>query len=106
MIDINFNNKYDPVDAGFEILIMLVVAFSLGYLLAHIINKNKKAEEIPNEKTELKLIKFALENCINEKSEIKKNIKIEYSAIIDEYKTKLNQAREDLERCLSQKNKS
>lgn len=105
MIDINFNNKYDSLDAGFEILIMLAVAFSLGYLLAYFINKNKKSEEVPNEKTELKLVKFALENCTNEKAEIKKNITIEYSAIIDEYKTKLKQTREDLERCLSQKNK-
>lgn len=106
MIDFNFNNKYDTTDATIEIIIMLLGAFVLGFLFSFFLKKVSKPENDDidkNIKNEVKLLKQALENCKNEKAEIKKNITIEYSDIIDDYKSKLNQAREDLENCLANK---
>ncbi|NUM32147.1 MAG: hypothetical protein HUU47_07460 [Bacteroidetes bacterium] len=105
MIDINFNNKYDIWDASFEIILMLAGAFIIGFLFSYFFYKKRitKSEINKIETDELKLLKKALENCINEKAEIKKTITIEYSEIIEDYKQKLLNAREDLEKCLADK---
>ena len=103
MIDINLNNKYDVFDATSEIITMLVIAFVLGYLFSYFLIKSKKEKNPEALNNETKVLKKALENCMNEKAEIKKAVTLEYTEIIDEYKLKLHQSREDLENCLADK---
>lgn len=103
MTDINFNNKYDIADASFEIILMLAGAFIIGFFVSFFIYKNRKTITPESNNDEKNVLKKALENCMNDKAEIKKNITLEYSEIVEDYKLKLQTAREDLEKCLADK---
>lgn len=98
---------YNLEDATYEIAIMLIVSFLLGYLLHYFMTKKSTVTEHTDEAagllTQLGKTQTELEKTIKEKAEIKKAITIEYSTQIDELKSKLTTARADLEKCLASK---
>lgn len=98
---------YNLEDATYEIVIMLVVAFTLGYFLRHFLQKKNTvvAENLENDHLSEELLKTRneLERSIKEKAELRKSLILEYATQIDDLKFKLQQSREDLEKSLIQR---
>ncbi len=98
---------YNLEDATYEIVIMLVVAFTLGYFLRHFLQKKNTvvAENLENDNLSEELLKTRneLERSIKEKAELRKSLILEYATQIDDLKFKLQQSREDLEKSLIQR---
>lgn len=98
---------YNLEDATYEIAIMLIVAFLLGYLLRYFMIKKPTVTVATDEAagllTQLGKTQTELEKTIKEKAEIKKTVTLEFSTQIEELKAKLSTARNDLEQCLASK---
>ncbi|MFM9945108.1 MAG: hypothetical protein ACKVQB_07710 [Bacteroidia bacterium] len=98
---------YNLTDATYEIVIMLLVAFILGYFLRYFSAKKSTITVHTDEAAGLLLqlgkTQTELEKSIQEKAELKKNLTLEYANQIEELKLKLNTSRVDLEQCLASK---
>jgi predicted flap endonuclease-1-like 5' DNA nuclease len=107
MFQHNLTSSYTLTDATIEIVVMLLVAFVLGYLLHYFSAKETSSTTYSEESLELleqiKIIKMELKKCLEEKSAIKKSLTIEHGTQIDELKEKLSSTRADLENCLASK---
>ena len=110
MFQQDVNTTYDLKDATYEIVIMLLVAFILGYLLRWVMSKKSTVmvhtDEAAGLLVQLGKTQTELENCIQERATLKKSLTIEFSGQIEELKTKLTTTRNDLEDCLANKAKS
>jgi len=101
--------RYDNTDATLEIIIMLLIAFVLGYLFRYFMNKRTGSQdEINNEETndlqtQLTLAKNELAGSRVEHERLRKELIFEFHDEIDALKVRLEAARSDLENSLSQK---
>ena len=106
MFYLTITKPYNLSDASIEILIMLLVAFILGYLLCYFILPTKKENNLDEAKSfehQIKVLNERLNAANGDKVALKKSITIEYGTKLDKLKTKLDHARADLEKCLSSK---
>ena len=110
MFQQDVNTTYDLKDATYEIVIMLLVAFILGYLLRWVMSKKSTVMVHTDESSgllvQLGKTQTELENCIQEKASLKKSLTVEFSGQIEELKSKLTTTRNDLEDCLAHKAKT
>ena len=109
MFNQDIRTTYDLKDATLEIIIMLLVAFLLGYLLHYFLSKKPESEIIePTDNSVDIMLKLGktqaeLNTAIREKADIKKALSIEHNQKIEELRLKLANARADLDQCLASK---
>ncbi len=105
MFDLTITNPYS-LNASFEIIIMLLVAFILGYLFNSFSKpkmNNPNVDDTTSLESQIKVLNKRLHEVTEEKSALKKSLIVDYSTKIDKLKVRLSNTRVDLEKCLSSK---